>query len=124
MKLSRKTKSLEKIMNLFNNSSKAYSAVELISMFNSQMNKTTIYRILEKLQKRGILHSFVGIKGIKWYAKCKGCSSQSHFDAHPHFQCKLCGNLDCLSLDIQIPNINNRTIESAQILVFGKCEKC
>ena len=124
MKISRKTKSLEKIMNLFNNSSKAYSAVELISMFNSQMNKTTIYRILEKLQKCGVLHSFVGIKGIKWYAKCNGCSSQNHFDAHPHFQCKFCGNLDCLSLDIQIPNINNRTIESAQILVFGKCEKC
>ena len=66
----------------------------------------------------------MGIKGIKWYAKCNGCSSQSHFDSHPHFQCKLCGNLDCLSLDVQIPNINNRTIESAQILVIGKCEKC
>jgi Fur family ferric uptake transcriptional regulator len=124
MKIVRKTKSVEILIDAFKNSHNAFSVVDLINRFKKEMNKTTIYRILDKLEQDGVVHSFLGIDGLKWYAKCQNCSSHHHIDAHPHFQCQICGVLDCLSTDITIPPIQNRQIDFAQILLVGKCEKC
>ena len=73
MGIVRKTKSLELVLNEFQILTTAISVIELIKKLNSKLNKTTIYRILEKLEDDGILHSFLGNNGIKWYAKCRNC---------------------------------------------------
>ena len=35
------------------------------------MNKTTVYRILDRFEKEGILHWFIDNDGLKRYAKNK-----------------------------------------------------
>ncbi|SDX82616.1 Fur family transcriptional regulator, ferric uptake regulator [Lutibacter oricola] len=124
MGIIRKTKSVEALLNQFKNYDGAISVIELINRLNSEMNKTTIYRVLNKLEEDGILHSFLATDGNKWYAECKGCSVSSHHDVHPHFQCLECGKVDCLTMDINIPKIPNREIISSQLLIQGVCEKC
>ncbi len=124
MKIVRKTKSVETIIKTFKNSSNAFSVVDLVNRYKKEMNKTTIYRILDKLEQDGVVHSFLGIDGLKWYAKCNDCSHQHHADTHPHFQCQLCGKLDCLDTDISIPTIPNRKIDFAQVLLVGRCDDC
>ena len=124
MKIVRKTKSVETLLNLFENSHNAFSVVDLVDRFKKEMNKTTIYRILDKLEKDGVVHSFLGLRGLRWYARCQDCSSRHHFDTHPHFQCQNCGKLDCVKADVKIPEIPNRKIEFAQVLLVGRCEKC
>ncbi|MDG1841924.1 MAG: transcriptional repressor [Crocinitomicaceae bacterium] len=124
MPIIRKTKSVQILINTIKESSSAISVTDLINRYNEIMNKSTIYRILEKLEHEGIVHSFIGLDGLKWYAKCNNCSSKIHFDTHPHFQCQQCGKLDCLSTNISIPSIPNRKIDFAQVLIVGKCEKC
>jgi Fur family ferric uptake transcriptional regulator len=47
-----------------------------------------------------------------------------HHDVHPHFQCSDCGKVDCLSTDVLIPTIPNRTVDVSQILLQGTCEEC
>ena len=98
--------------------------VELVEKMNNQMNKTTVYRILDRLEQDGLIHSFLGRNGIKWYAKCNGCSNTEHIDEHPHFQCVDCGKVDCLDIHVNIPQIPNRHIEVSQVLIQGKCEDC
>ena len=88
------------------------------------MNKTTIYRILDRLEDDGVLHSFLGKNGHKWFAKCHNCSASEHHDIHPHFQCSDCGKVDCLTSTITIPEIPNRIVTTAQVLLQGKCEDC
>jgi len=124
MKVVRKTKSLETILEVFESSNNALSVVNLIERFKNEMNKTTIYRILDRLEHDGVVHSFLGIDGLKWYAKCNNCSHHQHVDAHPHFQCKICGKLDCLDTEIIIPSIPNRKIDFTQVLIVGSCERC
>ena len=124
MGIIRKTKSVEVLLNEFNNSSSAISATKLISKLNSRFNKTTIYRILDKLEDDGVLHSFLGKNGLKWYAKCNGCSADYHNDMHPHFQCLDCGKVDCLTFNVKMPKIPNRIIKLSQLLIQGKCEEC
>ena len=124
MGILRKTKSVKILLDEFEKQATAISVITLIERLHLNMNKTTIYRILDKLEDDGFLHSFLGKNGHKWYAKCNGCSSASHHDIHPHFQCSDCGKVDCLSTDILIPNIPNRKVVVSQILLQGKCEEC
>ena len=93
----RKTKSLELVLNQFQGSTTAISVIDVIKKLNSKLNKTTIYRILEKLEEDGILHSFLGNNGVKCYAKCRNCSTSNHSDLHPHFEYIDCGKIDWLT---------------------------
>ena len=124
MGIIRKTKSVEVLLNEFNNNSSAISVTKLVTKLNSRFNKTTIYRVLDKLEDDGVLHSFLGKNGLKWYAKCNGCSKSGHTDTHPHFQCTDCGSFDCLEITIKIPEIPNRKIINSHVLVLGQCELC
>lgn len=124
MGIIRKTKSVEVLLNEFNKGLEAISAKKLIENLGSEFNKTTIYRVLDKLEDDGVLHSFLGKNGLKWYAKCNGCSANKHSDLHPHFQCLDCGKVDCLAVNVTLPKIPNRKIEVSQLLIQGKCEAC
>jgi len=124
MGIIRKTHAVEVLLGEFQNNVGALSAITLIKRFDSHFNKTTIYRVLDKLEDDGVLHSFLDKNGIKWYAKCKSCTHTKHFDVHPHFQCLSCGKVDCLAIDIAIPAIPNRKVMVSQILIQGTCEDC
>lgn len=124
MGILRKTKSVVALLNEFEKESSALSVITLVERLSSEMNKTTVYRVLERLEDDGVLHTFLGKDGLKWYAKCIGCTTTTHHDIHPHFQCTSCGKVDCLSINVQIPVIPNRKIEMAQLLLEGKCETC
>ena len=69
MSIIRKTKTIKLILNAFDQANDAVSVVELVDRFNSQMDKTTVYRILERLEDEGTLHSFIGKDGSKRYAR-------------------------------------------------------
>jgi len=124
MGIIRKTKSLATILQIFEENNKAKSVIELIELLKNEMNKTTVYRILDRLDEDGIIHSFNGKDGLKWYAKCNGCSARQHTDKHPHFQCTECDKVECLSVEVKIPSIKNHKVESTEILLMGKCEVC
>lgn len=124
MGIIRKTPSVTLLLNEFQDETTGVSVIELVKRLHTQINKTTIYRVLDKLEDDGVLHSFLGKDGIKWYAKCIGCTKSNHADVHPHFECVVCGKIDCIPVDIQIPEIPNREITSSQLLIQGKCEAC
>ena len=120
----RKTKSLARVLDTFQKSDAAISVVQLTDNMKHHMNKTTVYRILDRLKQEGIVHSFHGKDGLKWYAKCSDHSSHQNTDTHPHFHCNHCGAVECLPIDIQIPDIPNLQISSAEVILAGICSKC
>lgn len=124
MGIIRNTKSVKTVLDVFKKTDEALSAIVLVERLQKFMNKTTVYRILERLEEDGILHSFTDKSGLKLFGKCKGCSTSNHTDLHPHFQCRQCGKTECLSLDISIPFLHNRKIDSAELLLIGVCEDC
>ncbi len=124
MSIKRKTKSVNRILSIFEHGYEALSVVELVQQLKDEMNKTTVYRILERLEKEGTIHSFSGTNGLKWYARCQNCTTHQHNDLHPHFECNNCGKVECLDVNITIPKMNNRYIESANIMLKGQCTDC
>jgi len=124
MGIIRKTKGVNLVLQIFEQNTNAKSVVQLIEILKDKLNKTTVYRILERLEQDGAIHSFNGKDSLKWYAKCVGCSANHHLDKHPHFQCTKCDKVECLALDIEIPNIKNHKVDSTDILLVGLCEVC
>ncbi len=124
MGITRQTKQVKTLIGIFDDNKKAISVVELVKLLELQMNKTTVYRILDKLKDDGIIHSFIGKSGLKWYAKCHNCSHDTHNDVHPHFQCKTCGAVECLSVSFTLPSIKNYKIDSASLFIQGQCSSC
>lgn len=124
MSVIRKTKSVNLIMSIFENGQEALSVVNLVEQLKDDMNKTTVYRILDRLENEGTIHSFSGSNGLKWYARCHECTSHQHNDVHPHFECNECGKVECLDVNISIPKMNNRNIETANIMLKGQCSDC
>ena len=70
MGIIRKTQASKLILNEFQKDSNAISAIELIKRLKSKINKTTVYRLLDKLADDGLLHYFLDMNGVKWFAKC------------------------------------------------------
>jgi Fur family transcriptional regulator, ferric uptake regulator len=125
MAITRITQPLKKILKVFNDSQQALSAVDLLELLQENMNKSTVYRTLDRLEDEGILHSFLGGDGLKWYAKCKEtCPGHEHKDVHPHFQCETCGKTECIQMQIELPEIPHHKVSSTHFLVFGTCEEC
>ena len=125
MSIVRKTKTVELLLKTFNKSNGAISVVELVSKFKGKMNKTTVYRILDRLEESGILHSFTDQDGLKRYAKGQQDNKNSNnLNMHPHFLCQDCGISSCLPIDISIPPIPDYKIQSSEHLLIGQCKDC
>ena len=124
MGIVRKTKHFQKILAEFSKSPRAISANSLVSRFASAMNKSTIYRILYKLEDDNIIHSFVGLNGLKWYAKCSDCSFKNHNDNHPHFQCEVCNEVSCVPHVINQTELIGSQFHVKNILLSGLCSRC
>ncbi len=125
MSISRKTKTVELVLELFRDKKYAIPVVDIVSIFANKMNKTTVYRILQRLEDSGILHSFLDKEGLKRYAKGDQRKSNSTNQIiHPHFLCDDCGISICLPLEISTPSIPNYTINSSNHLYSGQCQDC
>ena len=125
MSIIRKTKTVKLILQEFNENKEAISAIKLIDKFKKHMDKTTVYRILERLEDSGTLHSFIDNDGYKRYAKNDLINKNPEIkEMHPHFLCENCGISSCLPIKIPIPSVTNYIIKSAEYLLKGHCKNC
>ena len=124
MGIIRKTESVELLLKEFQDTETALSTIELIKRLGKRINKTTIYRVLSKLEEDGVLHSFLGFDGVKWFARCKSRTQVHNSDIHPHFQCISCGKTECLDIKVDIPKLVNREVLLSQFIIKGKCNLC
>lgn len=120
----RKTKHLESVLKLLNSREEAWSVDEILEANTSGANKVTLYRMLEKLQVEGTVHKINGIEGKSYYAICHQCSKDQHHDAHAHFQCRVCLEIQCVEVETNFPQLKGLTIEDQQVLLTGLCQKC
>tara|TARA_B100000767_G_scaffold201782_1_gene188687 strand:+ start:2085 stop:2471 length:387 start_codon:yes stop_codon:yes gene_type:complete len=124
MGIIRKTKHVQKILAEFSKYQNAVSANHLVSFFNEEMNKSTIYRILDKLEDDNIIHSFVGLNGLKWYAECSECTVKKHNDNHPHFQCEECHEVKCIKNETNKSELIGPEFHVKSVLLTGVCDIC
>lgn len=105
--------------------SRAFSLKELEEkLFFSE--RSTIFRTLQLLESKGILHEIISSNGIKSYALCVGCENETHNDQHAHLKCKKCEAVFCIPLDTStlVSSVTTYHIDDIQVFANGICTDC
>ena len=126
------TTSRTKIMEYLQENTNRTVNVHDISVYlkeqNSEVNKTTIYRYLEKLAQEGSILKYPAPKGemasFQYIRKGHEC------DKHLHLKCKKCGgiiHLECDFMDEILKHIYEKhgfELQCDKSILYGVCEKC
>ena len=122
------TEKRARILKLFESSDGcSYTAEEVsFKVLENGNGKSTVYRLLSKLESEGILRKISNAKtGIFEYQYARGGECREHF----HLKCNSCGRL--IHLDEKTSKLLESRIKSAEsfeidlgALIYGKCEKC
>lgn len=92
---------------------------------NDPINRVTVYRILDSLVEKGLVQRISGGR-----ASFFGLAPNTHHQHHPHFYCRRCGQMDCLtphsiSTDMTaLERIFPGQIDNVEIRVDGVCKNC
>ena len=112
---------LTKIQN--NGSAMSYSNIQNTMQ---PIDRVTLYRTIEKLKEKGIIHTAFQSNNEIYYAICgMDCSSENHVHNHIHFKCSKCETVTCEDvlnpLNISLPK---HEIHNISVNVKGICEVC
>lgn len=116
------------VLEIIGNNSSPLNVQEIFDILNRNMNinRVTVYRIIDLLVESGLLERLSG-GGRSYYY---GLAPNEHHRRHPHFYCRCCGNMECLnpaslSLDTRpLERTYPGVIESVEVRVDGVCKNC
>lgn len=124
----RETPLLKAVIKIFKAKHQPLSVPELQEQLKIQdltPNKTTLYRLLERLQAAGTIESVLLDHGVAHY------ELKTHH--HHHFTCTDCQHVKCLvdpELEAQIHQLENQLeakglqVQSHQFSLSGQCAQC
>lgn len=127
--LSRKTIIFNQVINILKTTHHPLSVNQIMDILNKKElnpNKTTIYRMMEKLLDKDAIAMTTFNNGVNYYF----LSSNKH---HHHFFCNSCHTLFCLSncpidsLNINISSLlpnDNFKVTTHDFNLYGTCERC
>ena len=93
-----------------------------------EVNLTTIYRYLDKLEKEGTILKYVAEKGSQ--AAYQYVESEHHCDEHLHLQCVKCGqviHLECHFMNEILEHMEKEhgfVMQCKNSIVYGTCKEC
>ncbi len=120
----RNTSSSTAVYDLLKAADGALSHEMVESRLWTSVNRSTVYRILNRFVEDGLVHRVVAADGRQYFAPCTDCVPERHFHDHPHFHCVSCERVECLpqELHIKVP-AGYRTAECTTT-VSGYCSDC
>jgi Fur family ferric uptake transcriptional regulator len=122
------TPNRHRILEVIGNHGSPLSAQQIFDTFSltDDINRVTVYRILDLLVEKGLVERISG--GGRSFVY--GLAPNENHPAHPHFYCKCCGSLECLtprSLNVDLQPMQKSfpgLIENVEVRVDGVCENC
>lgn len=118
------TRQLSTILGVLKTSRHPISVASLLAAAKKQtptLNKTTVYRTLEKLVQDGTVDAVMLKEGTLHY------ELRSHRDHHHHFVCSKCERIYCVDGCVRdLENLLPRgfSLESHEVTLRGVCKEC
>ena len=113
------------LLNILSGCKQAISEKELEVLMNGNCNRTTIYRNLNSLVDKKIIHRILSGEAIKYKMVALKMERTKKFD-HVHFECKKCNTTFCMEelsvQDYKLPE--GFTKLENQFIIFGICNNC
>jgi len=122
------TENRMRVLEVVGNNTSPLSADDIYKTLerSSAINRVTVYRILDALVAGGVLERLSTGGRAAYY----GLAPNERHRSHPHFYCKQCGQMDCLSpesLSIQTESFWKTfpgRIDKVEVRVDGVCKNC
>lgn len=112
------------ILDLLKNSKKALSQDMLQEALDIEVDRATIYRVLNRFSEDGVVHRIVGDDGKQYFAVCTNCAENNHRHNHFHFRCRSCSKVECLPNEIEIKLPESYHAELFNGVISGICPNC
>lgn len=122
----KKTAARLRVLSMMYSKNTATSQPDLENVMQD-IDRVTLYRILNAFEEKGIIHKVFDLNGTANYAVCHSdCKENHHHDDHLHFNCTVCKNVYCLN-EFTLPNLAlpaGFKPEGFTIYASGLCPKC
>ncbi|MFY1047354.1 Fur family transcriptional regulator [Chryseobacterium sp. GP-SGM7] len=120
----RSTPTKDAVLNVLINSEKAMSQEAVMKKVNINIDRATIYRILNRFCEDGILHRIVAEDGKQYFAVCITCEEKKQADHHFHFRCTECETIECLPVAVHFSLEKGYSVERVNCILTGICNDC
>ncbi len=90
------------------------------------LDKSSIFRVLNRLSDIGLVHAFEDGRGIAKFEICHCADHREDDDRHVHFYCTECRHTFCLS-EVRIPEVNvpqDFDVTGVNFMLKGLCPNC
>ncbi|OJX28584.1 MAG: transcriptional regulator [Chryseobacterium sp. 36-9] len=120
----RNTPTKDAVLNVLADSKKAMSQEAIMKNVNINIDRATVYRVLNRFCEEGILHRIVAEDGKQYFAVCIKCDEKKLADNHFHFRCTKCETIECLPVAVQFSLEKGYSVESVNCILTGVCKDC
>lgn len=120
----RNTPTKEAVLNVLADSKKAMSQDAIMKKVSVNIDRATVYRVLNRFCEDGILHRIVAENGKQYFAVCIKCEEKKLADYHFHFRCTKCEAIECLPVAVQFSLEKGYSVESVNCILTGVCKDC
>jgi Fur family ferric uptake transcriptional regulator len=120
----RNTKAKAAILEALKNAKRALSHEVLQAGLDGEVDRATIYRVLNRCFEEGLVHRIVGDDGKQYFALCINCQEKHHQHNHFHFRCFSCGKVECLPSPVAVELPQGYRSENFNGVISGYCSAC
>lgn len=120
----RNTKAKQLILESLKNSKSAVNQEILQKKLGKEVDRATIYRVLNSFCEDGIAHKILSDDGKYYFAFCLNCSEKVHKHHHFHFRCIQCGKIECLPSEVEIKLPQGYKSVNFNGFISGYCSNC
>ena len=120
----RNTPTKEAVLNVLEKTGKAMSQDAIEKQIDIDINRATIYRVLNRFCDDGVLHRVVAEDGKQYFALCIKCDEGKKPSYHFHFRCVICETIACLPIEVNFSLSDGYLVENVNCVLTGTCKEC
>ncbi|MGP1992921.1 Fur family transcriptional regulator [Zobellia laminariae] len=120
----RNTPTKEAVLEVLLNTNKAMSQDAIEQEIGIDINRATIYRVLNRFCEDGVLHRVVAEDGKQYFALCLKCDENEKPLYHFHFRCMKCETIECLPVEVNFTIPEKYFVENVNCVLTGTCQEC
>lgn len=120
----RNTPAKNTILSILKSADTALSQDMIESNVKGEMDRVTIYRVLNSFCEDGITHKILADDGKYYFALCLTCKDGQHQHDHFHFRCLACQKVECLDESVSVSLPEGYVQKSITSWITGYCRAC
>ena len=120
----RNTPAKEAVLSVLHDTARAMSQDAIERRMDIAVDRTTIYRVLNRFCEDGVLHRIVAEDGKQYFALCTRCGERRTPVHHFHFRCSRCETLECLPVPVHFSLPDEYQVEGINCVLTGVCREC